>query len=606
MVESAAVQRTVSRGIAEVGDAAGVVPPSGDASFDLLALVGAALPGGDAATAAEVAPAKTENDVPDSEIEGVLAALLAAGRLAEAGVNAVPPQSVAVDAAVEDAMTDEDGEDAAAAIMLATDEPASEDAALVAPEAFALAGPVPQAAARVETVSAEDASVPPESFIGPPAPRRPAEARIPAENGARAFEPVAPTSDLPVAASDLPVGPASAPLRTLESAVAPAPAEPHADDASAPRAPEPDDLAMQPAAPAVQQLPRGPVDAVAPDAPAVVPSAAPGVSAAVTNADTSGPLVATAEGATASHAAAEVPARAEERAETVRPAEVADDTAETPTAVAAAPAAVPQERPARTERRRGDTAAPGAITPNAADARSEVSAAPPAPAPAPGSDPFAVLREAEMKPGDEASEMPLPVTPTQHPELEAASGPRPESRSVFASEIVVPQAAAPRPAEPLPPAPVAQTAHQDHGPRAVDAPASAAPVMNRAAEMLMADLRNRAVERQILSAIRQGRDEARVTLYPPQLGQVVIRLAMDGQKVRVSMRATNEAAEETLQSGEAGLRDALGRQGFELSGFDVDSRNQEDGRRSPQRPYATPVVAARDESAGPFSIDVTA
>ncbi len=626
MVESAAVQRTVSRGIAEIGDAAGVVPASGDASFDLLALVGAALPVGEAAAEGDIAPAKTENDVPDSEIEGVLAALLAAGRLAETGVNAVPPQTVSADSVVDD-MTDEDeGEGAADMMSLASDETSPEDVAAVAPEVFALIQSVPEAIASDEAVATDDVpvsteAVDPEAFIGPPAPRRLAESAVFAQSDGRAAEAAAPQAELSAYAADPSVEPASVPAPKVRTASAPASVD-RPDVAAAVSAPaETEPSVPQPAAPAVPGLPRVPRDraddapvAAAPvDAPAVMTSSASAVAASVKNEQAAGPVATAADKATASDTAAAAPARAVERAEIVRADDAADDAAETTSAaaVAAAPAAVPQERPARAERRRVDAAAlpaSGSTAPDLADIRAEAPAASPAPAPAPvpGSDPFAPLREAGMKTGEDAAEASLPNVAAPQPEAEAAAGPRTEIRSAFSSEIVVPQTAAPRPAEPLPPVPSARTASQDHAPHAVDAPASSAPVMNRAAEMLMADLRSRAVERQILSAIRQGRDEARVTLYPPQLGQVVIRLALDGQKVRVSMRATNEAAEETLQSGEAGLRDALGRQGFELSGFDVDSRNQEDGRRSPQRPYATPVVAARDESAGPFSIDVTA
>jgi flagellar hook-length control protein FliK len=610
VVDSAAVQRTVSGGIAQIGDAAGVVPASDDtASFDLLALVGAALHGADATGISEAEVPRTENDVPDSEIDGVLAALLAAGRLAEIGVNAVPPQIVPEE--LDDPVADDESGSEGLDAVLALGEEEPTDAAHSAPETFALA--VPPTLAPVPTAPSEDMAeaaetVALEAFIGPPAPKRSGRDEIAA--------PAAPESAVGDAVPqqiDIP----AAPVDTALVAAAEGEPDVHAVPARSATAVAADVEGHDrtPAAPqtlvASAMLPRPQVDAAPSPAPGPLPPVAEDSSEQPNATEVAVAAVVSADEPTASAQAAAAPARAMQPSEAER-AETVTETPDQAPAVAAAAVAtavLPQERPVRAERRRIEAAAVASADlppPSFSAARPETPAIPPGPAF--GNDPLARTLVIDAVTGEPDLDREFALRPAPSPESEVVPGTRPDIRSAFSSEIVVPHAvnASTRSAEPLPPTPLHQNAARDKAPQAVDAPASSAPVMNRAAEVLMADLRNRAVERQILSAIRQGRDEARVTLYPPQLGQVVIRLAMDGQRVRVSMRAANEAAEETLQSGEAGLRDALGRQGFELSGFDVDSRNQEEGRRSPQRPYAAPVVAARNETAGPFSIDVTA
>jgi flagellar hook-length control protein FliK len=58
-------------------------------------------------------------------------------------------------------------------------------------------------------------------------------------------------------------------------------------------------------------------------------------------------------------------------------------------------------------------------------------------------------------------------------------------------------------------------------------------------------------------------------LYPPGLGQIIIRLTMDGSKLKLTTSANSRDAADRLRSIEVDLRDALTVGGLELTGFDV-------------------------------------
>ena len=120
-----------------------------------------------------------------------------------------------------------------------------------------------------------------------------------------------------------------------------------------------------------------------------------------------------------------------------------------------------------------------------------------------------------------------------------------------------------------------------------------------------AEIRERQIKTQVTAALRAGQQEVRMQLYPPGLGQILIRIAMEGGKLRLSMKAgTNEAADALVQT-EAGLRDALARDGFSLASFDVHD-DDEKGRNSRERaePAATMNRATAEGEA--FSVDMTA
>ena len=120
------------------------------------------------------------------------------------------------------------------------------------------------------------------------------------------------------------------------------------------------------------------------------------------------------------------------------------------------------------------------------------------------------------------------------------------------------------------------------------------------------DIRLRALERMVVNAARNGTQILSIQLYPPGLGQVVLRLAMDGQRLRLATRASTTEAAETLRNMETDLRSALAGNGLQLTGFDVseDGTNDEAPRR---QQTVEPVVKTRsgrtDES---FTVELNA
>jgi flagellar hook-length control protein FliK len=119
------------------------------------------------------------------------------------------------------------------------------------------------------------------------------------------------------------------------------------------------------------------------------------------------------------------------------------------------------------------------------------------------------------------------------------------------------------------------------------------------------DIRLRALERMIVNAARNGTQVLSIQLYPPGLGQVVLRLAMDGQRLRLATRAATTEAADTLRNMEADLRDALSGNGLQLAGFDVseDGTNDEAPHRKPTQPDVKTRNGGTTES---FTIDLNA
>jgi flagellar hook-length control protein FliK len=116
--------------------------------------------------------------------------------------------------------------------------------------------------------------------------------------------------------------------------------------------------------------------------------------------------------------------------------------------------------------------------------------------------------------------------------------------------------------------------------------------------------RDRAMEQQIIAAIRAGHNEIRLSLYPAQLGQVTINMALDGQQVRVGMKTTNREATNVLLGDRQSLVTSLGHEGFTLDSFDVsdDQPHQQapNDQTAPQSQAA--VHQSTDDS---FSLDIT-
>jgi hypothetical protein len=121
------------------------------------------------------------------------------------------------------------------------------------------------------------------------------------------------------------------------------------------------------------------------------------------------------------------------------------------------------------------------------------------------------------------------------------------------------------------------------------------------------EIRMRAIERQVVSAVRDGADTIRMQLYPPGLGQIIIRLTMDGSKLKLSTSANSRDAAESLRTIEGDLRDALSVGGLELTGFDV-SEDGESGNKNRKNASETENDNQHSRSAksDDFALDMNA
>jgi len=118
-----------------------------------------------------------------------------------------------------------------------------------------------------------------------------------------------------------------------------------------------------------------------------------------------------------------------------------------------------------------------------------------------------------------------------------------------------------------------------------------------------AEMRFQSLGQQVLTALRNNAQEIELTLNPSQLGQVILKLNVDGSKVRVSAKTESKITDEALKAGEEGLKASLLAQGFVLDGFDVS--HDDDRRRAPKaESEGTTVAQSTDGEA--FSIDLIA
>jgi flagellar hook-length control protein FliK len=121
------------------------------------------------------------------------------------------------------------------------------------------------------------------------------------------------------------------------------------------------------------------------------------------------------------------------------------------------------------------------------------------------------------------------------------------------------------------------------------------------------EIRMRAIERQVVAAVRDGADTIRMQLYPPGLGQIVIRLSMDGSKLKMVTKASSAEAADSLRSLEGDLRDALSTGGLELAGFDVsDEGERDDPRRGASAETEETKNNSRSAKSENFALDMNA
>lgn|GEM_PF-2529174 len=149
------------------------------------------------------------------------------------------------------------------------------------------------------------------------------------------------------------------------------------------------------------------------------------------------------------------------------------------------------------------------------------------------------------------------------------------------------------------PAPLSSTS----GPSATStAPAAPSPI--RVDNPIFIAQRDKALQQQIISALRSGHDEIRLSLYPPQLGQVTINMALDGQKVKVGVKTANREATNLLVGERQSLAQALGHEGFTLEGFDVTDDAPKE--RSPEHELSeNPIPTSQMAAESSFSLDIT-
>jgi hypothetical protein len=87
--------------------------------------------------------------------------------------------------------------------------------------------------------------------------------------------------------------------------------------------------------------------------------------------------------------------------------------------------------------------------------------------------------------------------------------------------------------------------------------------------------------------VRKGVNEARLQLKPPELGQVDVRIEIDGNEARVQLNAQQSQVRDALEQLLPRLREALAGQGVELTDASVDDSGRQagqDGTRSERSP----------------------
>lgn len=119
------------------------------------------------------------------------------------------------------------------------------------------------------------------------------------------------------------------------------------------------------------------------------------------------------------------------------------------------------------------------------------------------------------------------------------------------------------------------------------------------------EVRMRTLERMVINAAREGSDTIKMQLYPPGLGQIVLRLSMEGNRLRLTGRTSSAEAVDALRDIENSLRDALATGGLQLTDFDVSDDNDQSGDHQRPRQDAKPTTGGSFETEA-FAIDMNA
>ena len=120
---------------------------------------------------------------------------------------------------------------------------------------------------------------------------------------------------------------------------------------------------------------------------------------------------------------------------------------------------------------------------------------------------------------------------------------------------------------------------------------------------LASEMRFMSLGQQVMAALKQNSQEIELRLNPAQLGHVVLRLQVEGQKLSIQARTESQMSDDALILGEDGLRSSLAAHGYHLDKFDV---SHQDERRKSNRPDQTESRGPDASGDDPFSFDLIA
>ena len=127
--------------------------------------------------------------------------------------------------------------------------------------------------------------------------------------------------------------------------------------------------------------------------------------------------------------------------------------------------------------------------------------------------------------------------------------------------------------------------------------------LNGSGSAVAAEMRFMSLGQQVMAALKQNSQEIELRLNPAQLGNVVLKLQVEGQKLSISARTESQLSDDALSAGEEGLRASLAANGYQLDKFDV---SHQDERRKPQRSETEQSNGPEQKSDDPFSFDLIA
>ena len=124
-----------------------------------------------------------------------------------------------------------------------------------------------------------------------------------------------------------------------------------------------------------------------------------------------------------------------------------------------------------------------------------------------------------------------------------------------------------------------------------------------AGSALSAEMRFMSLGQQVMAALKQNSQEIELRLNPVQLGNVVLKLHVEGQKISISAQTESQLSDDALTLGEDGLRASLAAHGYHLDKFDVSHKEE---RRKSNRSEADQPKGTDSASDDPFSFDLIA